>query len=167
MLGRTLIRLALLAGVLFLVAGRTDSERPAPRIPRPPTTGLPPEMAEIAGAGFRGSARTAPAAGPRPFADRGSRRQISRLRRDVARALRAASSPDDRVSVAAWHGVYVSGRRALALVDLRRATRSRRGLPFRRLPLARTRLELTRDRRWRIAGSPHALAVAGRPQMGR
>jgi hypothetical protein len=177
MLGRTLIRLALVAGVLVLVAGPvrstlgTDGERPQTRIPRPPTEGLPPEMGQIVddiaavqrqslagklgglgkGGGGAPPAPAPAAGGPRPFADHGSRRQIARLRRDVARALRTASLPDDRVAVLAWHGVYVSGRRAVALADLQRRTRLRRGLPFRTRSVQRTRLELVRDgRRWLI-----------------
>lgn len=151
-------RLVLAGAVLLVAAGLLrdgEGERPRARIPDPPARGVPPQFAEIV-AGmkaaqrlpFMGAATAAPAA-KRPFADRGSPRQVARVRRDVARALRRASTPDDRVSVAAWQGIYVSGRRAVALVDLRRAVRSRRGMPFRRLPPARTRFELVRrGRSW-------------------
>ena len=186
MLGRVLFRLAVVAGLLLLISGPLRAAvggdgagAPAGRIPPPPTQGLPPQMAAImadvqgvqerslAGrlgrlgrGGGTGDGRPGAAVGgaARPFADRGAPRQLARLRRDVARALRAASTSDDRVSVAAWQGVYVSGRRAVALADLRRAVRSRRGMPFRRLPLVRTRLELVRQgRRWAVLDVAGAL----------
>jgi hypothetical protein len=183
MLGRTVIRMALVAGALLLVAGPLresvglggQTQGPPGRVIAPPSRGVPPEMGEIVAdlgavqqqslagrlgalgggrddaGGGDGDAGGRAAQPPRPFADRGSRRQIARLRRDVRRALREASTADDRVSVAVWQGVYVSGGRAIAVADLQRSVRSRRGMPFRRLPLVRTRLELVRqERRWTV-----------------
>lgn len=184
MLGRVLFRLVLTGCLLLVVAGPLrdalggDAQRrPMGPISPVPAQGIPPQLADVLGevgemhrqslagrlVGRGGGPRDAwPAAaqsGPQPFADRGSRRHIARLRRDVHRALRAASTLDNRVAAAAWQGVYVSGRRAVALVDLRRAIRTRQGLPFRRLPVTRTRLELRRQaRRWQIVNGAQVKA---------
>ena len=89
------------------------------------------------------------AAVPAPFADRGPAAQVRAVRRAIARALRAGASRTDRSRVAAWQGVFVAGRRAVALADVERVVRSSAHATARHLPLRRVTFGLVRrSGRW-------------------
>lgn len=156
-MGRAVAILVVLAAVLVggsLVRDRLGQAQ-APPLPaqRPfpvPGPGAPPgfaaissEMAQVRaraplgrlGSILRGGGTAArrSVAPIRPFADVGPDRQIRRLKRQCARDLRRAE-----LEPAAWQGVFVSGRRALAVVDLER-------------PRRRVKLSLERSGgRWRV-----------------
>ncbi len=92
--------------------------------------------------------------GPRAFADLGPRRAVARVKRDVRRALRRLPPrSSQRVRVARFQGVAVSGDRAVAVVDIRRRVRPRPGAGWRDIPIERRNVVLQRKgREWRFVG---------------
>jgi len=151
------------------VAGRDalrEEGTAVPTVPSPGSVrGLPPEMRDLY-AGLDVSpqgaldrllpGRRAPradASGPAIFADTGGPRAVRRVKRAVRKALARAGSRQRRARVAAFQGVAVSGRRAIAVLDLRREVRLNATSRWRELPLQRRQVALARDgRRWRLAG---------------
>lgn len=91
---------------------------------------------------------------PRPFADVGPPRQVARVKRDLRAALRRRRAGDgdrssERGRVAAFHGVFVAGSRAVVLLDHGRSVRA--GGRWRELPLERRKVALRREGgRWRV-----------------
>lgn len=85
-----------------------------------------------------------------------SRRVLDELGADgrakLARGLAGQpSDPARSLSVVQFQGVFVAGRRALALLDYRSSQRFRRGGPWQRMPATRWQITLIReDGRWRL-----------------
>lgn len=73
-------------------------------------------------------------------------------RAKLARGLAGEpSDPARSLSVVQFQGVFVAGRRALALLDYRSSQRFRRGGPWQRMPAKRWQITLIReDDRWRL-----------------